>query len=413
MKCIVCGKQSNRILCDECIKTATEELCYKIAQYNYNNSDNDLWRELSEELDKPYMFKDYAFEVAELIGGSRVDFIKINCMNMRSSDLGIFKEYYDYLLETEEQLLTNDNLTEDEKDLIRALVFEIYVSRKQWDKVDESINQIHIDGKFLEPLLIIADYYIKIRNYEHAEQILLEGKDTYTNETDIKRIETLLEDCNARRSGTKKHWKPNKADEIKNFYEYLDKQGIEHEVQGNGSKKNKINLKDFKPFIYLEDSVPNTYVALWLTTEFYQKQREIVEINAVRISDGEIKDQYHSFVKPVNTPKSVKKIDPNDLLNAQPIRNVFPTFLEFLRNDIIAIAGAEEQCKYLSRLARYSMMDHIDNLIFDVIAYYEDNSDDFDLYTRESLLSKFDLSEGNGGMEKALVTAQLIEKIRE
>ena len=70
------------------------------------------------------------------------------------------------------------------------------------------------------------------------------------------------------------------------------------------------------------------------------KQREAVEINAVRIAEGKIIDEYHSFVKPVSTPKSFQHINPEDLGSALPIRDVFPGFLTYLKDDIVAIGDA-------------------------------------------------------------------------
>lgn len=412
MKCLLCGKESKKVLCGSCVDKADEELCYKIISYDYYNSDNDLWKQISEELEKTYLFKDYALEVADLIGGTRSDFIKILCFNKRTSYVGVPKDCREFVLSHADGLLSNDSLDSAEKNMIRSLVLGIYTAEKDWNKSYDLVEKIEFDDRFLEPYLIVADYWIKLRDYETAQNLLHESTTIFTNVNDSQRIYFMLKDCNERQSGAKKPWKPSKAEEIKEYYAFLDEHDIQHDIPGSGGKKNKVNQKDFKPYQYHSGSIPGTYVALWLTSEFYVKQREVVEINAIRVNAGKEVERFHSFVKPVNTIKSYKYVDPNDLVNAKAIKEVFPEFLSFLGDDVIAIAGVEEQSNYLSRLARYTMMDHIDNPIFDVVAYGEDLSDDFDLYTRDTILEKYGLKEGKNGMEKADVTVKLIEKMR-
>lgn len=411
MKCLLCGLESDKVLCESCQSNASEELCYKIIRYDYYNSDNDLWKEISDSLEKKYMFKDYALDVADFIDETRSVFVKIYCMNKKSSYIGVPKDYREYVLSHVDQLLQNDSLSPEEKNLVLSLTFEIYIAQKNWDKADGYKEIIRFDDRFIDPYLIVADYNIKIRDYNRAEEVLQNCIDTFNGRESVQSAFQLLEDCNSRKTGTKKHWKPSKAEEITEFNNYLDKLGIEYEKSSHG-KKNKILLKDFKPLNYYSGSMPSEYVAVWFTSEFYVKQREVVEINGIRVRDGKCIDEFHSFVKPINSLKRIKYVSPDDLDSAEPIINVFPRFVDYLGGDIIAIAGVEEQTKYLSRLARYSMMDHFDNEIFDVIAYGEDLSEDFDLYTRDTLLGKYGLKDGENGIEKAKVTYELIEKMR-
>ncbi len=412
MKCIICGKQAEKILCKVCIENANEELCYKICDYDYYNSDNDLWKELSDGLEKPYLFKNYAFDVADLIGKERSEFIKINIANRKSPYLGVPKDYRDNLLNNEKKLLVNDALNETEKNLIKALVLEVNVSRKNWDKVYSSVDDIKLDKVYVEPYLILADYYTKIRKYEMAKEILEKSKEIFKDNKSVYRINSAIKECDERYSGTKKPWKPGKSEEIREFEAFLDKIGVEYETRKahkSGAKK-KIAEKDFKPYNYFEGEIPNQYVVLWMTSEFYLKRREIVEINAYRVCNGKIIDDFHSFVKPLNTIRKIENVNPKDIEDAKHIREVFPEFLEYLGDDVIAVAGFVEQKQYLSRLARYSMMDSIENKVFDVVEYGEDVLDD--AFTRESLLRRLGLEEGKTGLEKAKVTMKMVEKIR-
>ena len=137
-------------LCPSCIHKADEDLCYRIINYDYYNSDNDLWKEISDELEKTYLFKDYALDVADLIGGSRSDFIKVLCFNKRSSSVGVPKDCREFVLSHMDELLSNDSLDSAEKNMVRALVLGVYVAEKDWNKSYELVDKIEYDKRFLE-----------------------------------------------------------------------------------------------------------------------------------------------------------------------------------------------------------------------------------------------------------------------
>ena len=413
MKCLLCGKESNKIVCNSCVGLVDEDLCYRIIKFNYEISDNEIWKSLAEKLEKTYMFRDYAFEVAEFLADDRKDFVKIQCMNLRTSYLGVPKEFRDYMMSHYEEVLNNENVTENEKNLVRALVLEVYLAQKKWDDAYQYVDQIGFDSEFLEPYLIVAEYYLRIRDYDRAIEILDTAKESFNDERDLYRIEDKISDCTKRKEGAKKHWKPTTAAEIEEYKRFLDWIDVEYETPKHSGKKNKVLERDFKDFNYYEEvDAPDRYVALWITTEYYPKQREIVEISAVRVENGGIKDEYHSFVKTINTPKNYNHVNPDELKGARTIKEVFPEFLSYLGDDIVAIADVDKQNTHISRLARYSMMDCFENKIFDVVMYGEDVLDDDKIYDRESLLKKYNVQEGNNGMEKAKATMTLLEKIR-
>uniref|UniRef100_I5AX20 Uncharacterized protein n=1 Tax=Eubacterium cellulosolvens (strain ATCC 43171 / JCM 9499 / 6) TaxID=633697 RepID=I5AX20_EUBC6 len=414
MRCLLCGNEIDEgAVCDACAPKVTEELCYKVAQYDYKEPDDELWANIISALEKPYKFRNFSQDLAEHTVEERKTFVRIQCMNLSNktnkNSLGVPKNE-DFVVQHEAECEQNPALTESEKNLVKALLLGYYVSNKSWDLIEDILNKVVTDETFVEPYLILADYYMKIRDYEKATAILEEAKGIFISENDQERISSWIDDIDQRKDGKKKAWIPKAWEDIYFFYQYLDKLGVEHLRLGNN--KEKINEADFKPFIrYEKGEVPNVYVAVWFTTEYYLKVKETVEINAVRVSDGEIKE-YHSFVYPLNMPKKPKYVKEDDIKSAPLIKDAFGEFMQFVGNDVLAIAGFDEQKKYLSRLARYSMMDHIDNEIFDVVEYGEDISDDFSSYTRSTLLEKYNVNEGTTGMEKAEATMRLVEKMR-
>ena len=66
-KCLICGKSiSEGIVCEECKTKVTEELCQKVAVFDYLNPDNDLWASIAEKLESSYKFREYSLELAGL-----------------------------------------------------------------------------------------------------------------------------------------------------------------------------------------------------------------------------------------------------------------------------------------------------------------------------------------------------------
>lgn len=415
MKCLICGNTvKDHIICNECHGKVTEELCYSIAKYNYIEPDNSLWAEIISQLEAPYKFRDLSLELAEYIKDARKSFVQIQCMNlMNSTGIGVSKRFREFVISNEPDCESNGCLSAEEKNLAKAILLSCYVSNYEWDKIKDIPNSIETDKVFIDTSLILADYYMKVYDYESALMILGKAKDIFKSESDQERLTTAISDCRNRQDGIKKAWRPSKREDIETFYTYLDSIGVNHSSIGN-DKKSKIRESDFKAFTrYEESELPDRYVALWITSEFFMKVDEAVEINAIRVINGQIDGEFHSFVRPVNKPKKSVHVKEEDYLNAPLISEVFPTFLTFIQDNIIASAGFDEQKKLLSRLARYSMMDHISNMILDVVEYGEDQSDDFVTYTRTTLLEKYDVSEGVSGMEKAEATMHLVEKMRE
>ena len=90
---------------------------------------------------------------------------------------------------------------------------------------------------------------------------------------------------------------------------------------------------------------PSTYVVIDIeTTGRSPKYDEIIELSAIRVSEGVITDQFSSLVQP--TPKHdgtyldnfivhLTGITDNMLASAPRIIDILPNYIEFLSNDIL------------------------------------------------------------------------------
>ena len=413
MRCLVCGIEIDEgIVCQACQEKITEEMCFKVAQYDVFKPDNRIWEDVIRRLDNRYSFRNYSLELADYIPGDRKNFVKIYCMKLlRKTDLSVLKKDQDEVITKAEICENSSSLSDEEKNLIRAILLGLYLNNRDWDNVSRLYKEVNASGGYFEPYFVLSNYYMKIRNYDKSVQILNEAK-TAVSAENLRWIDELIEECNVRKAGKKQHYKPEKRADIIEFYKYLDSIGIEHETLGN-DKRGKVREKDFKPLHrYERSNLPDNYVAFWITSEFYVRSNEPVEMSAVKVENGVITGKFHEYMKPINKPKNPKYVSEELYLNAPPISEVFPRFLEFAEGGILASVGFYEQHKMLSRLARYSQMDEIYNEILDVIEFYDSNTDDLETYTRESILEKYEISEGNNGEEKAVSSYELIEKMR-
>ena len=108
--------------------------------------------------------------MADLIGGSRSDFIKVLCFNKRSSSVGVPKDCREFVLSHMDELLSNDSLDSAEKNMVRALVLGVYVAKKDWNKSYELVDKIEYDKRFLELCGFFCFYRINRQSVVECSQ---------------------------------------------------------------------------------------------------------------------------------------------------------------------------------------------------------------------------------------------------
>ena len=89
-------------------------------------------------------------------------------------------------------------------------------------------------------------------------------------------------------------------------------------------------------------------------------------------------------------------------------------FFAFVSNDVLVSTGAlGNQAKIISRAARYAGMKEIKNEFYDILDLAADVSADFDLEnnTREYLLNRFSIEEGQTALEKAKINKKLYDEL--
>ncbi|WGS64167.1 PolC-type DNA polymerase III [Marinitoga aeolica] len=92
------------------------------------------------------------------------------------------------------------------------------------------------------------------------------------------------------------------------------------------------------------------------TTGFDPNVEEIIEIGAVKIENGEIKEVFHKMIKPnKNVPQKIQEITgiTNEMLENSPsIEEILPEFMEFITDSVLVAHNANFDYRFLRRWAK-------------------------------------------------------------
>jgi DNA polymerase-3 subunit alpha (Gram-positive type) len=108
-----------------------------------------------------------------------------------------------------------------------------------------------------------------------------------------------------------------------------------------------INMKSCKEII-----IPESYVVFDLeTTGFSPEYAEIIEIGTVRVENGQIKDSFQTYVKPLKyIPREITALTGITAAmteNAPEIDTALPKFISFIKDDILVAHNASFDCRFI------------------------------------------------------------------
>ncbi len=106
-----------------------------------------------------------------------------------------------------------------------------------------------------------------------------------------------------------------------------------------------------------DNLLDSTFVVIDLeTTGFDAEYAEVIDIAAVRVEGGVITEKFSSLVYPgFFIPERIRKLTgiTNAMLVGQPrIEEVFPRFLDFIKDDILVGHFIEQDIKFLDKYSR-------------------------------------------------------------
>ncbi len=422
MQCLNCGKENEHLLCTACLsEKVLGEIYDEIRLYKPETCTNEYVRAYVEGFENPYASRDHLPEIFKLFDESVTEFYYCRYYKLVRDERfeEAAKTYFD-----------SHDMEEDKTQLVLCDLLDSYLRndfvkpRKWCEMISDSENIC------CELYYRAAQYFSMVGDYDKAEKLINssiqkcqdESYDRfliYTREKEIESLEKLRVDNERYR--TKKPYWPATEERRRAVAAIYDEKGIVY--PRISSKPQKVKENEFTPISEYMDDVPVEYCAFWCAESFsISAAKGIYQIAAVKVRDGKITEEFQSFVRPWDgtaAKKSAAKeagVDIDVINAAEDVDLVMKKFFDFVEDDILVSTGAlGNQAKLISRAARYTGKNKIENEFFDLLDYAADVSEEFDMQnnTREYLLKRFELDEGKDSLEKAKKNVFILEKLKE
>lgn len=152
------------------------------------------------------------------------------------------------------------------------------------------------------------------------------------------------------------------------------------------------------------------------TTGLYNRTCKIIEIGAVKVRNGEIIEEFSSFVNPNEhlSDEIVKltKIDDKMLQNAKPINSVLDEFLEFVGDGVLVAHNANFDIGFINKNKMDLKNEHLDNPFIDTIGLARMLRSDLKNYKLDTVAQayKVTLNNHHRAVYDAQCTAQIFIK---
>ena len=445
--CICCGKEYDGCLCEVCAgKTDIEDLCNKIITYNPGIVDNPnadpIWEKVAAEMTYPSYFRNVAYAVADFLPSPRKEWQKIHSIvmdyaRMPRASKKWFYQVYDKIIDSKE-------LSETEKIRLKGLRLEALYQDYRYNEANElALDLLDHRLDVWQTAYVIAEFFCQTRRYDEAEDAMSVGRTLACDNTvAIRAFDDLLEKHEKRRAasdaGKKGEYLPNpkegKAEAIEKYKEFMISIGIDVNVlpaksSGRGRYPIPIPKGEYPELVETRDSSFDSFVAFDLeTTGKHPSTDAIIEIGAIRVVNGEIKETkefvFQEFVKPFkqSVPSFVTEltgITKEDVKDARQMWEVVPDFMKFVGDDIlVGYNSVNFDGQFIQRAGRYSNQiytnKHFDvwryaNELKDIIGYKGEN---FKLGTVGDFLG-IKNPKAHRALADAITTARIFLKLKE
>lgn len=393
-KCLVCGKTSEKWICKECASKADiDALCNEVIAYIPRRADNRkanaIWEELATSLEDTERFSKYAYELADELPSPRKEYQKIH---------SIVEEYPCVAKANREKLLEIygsmdvEALSEWEKNRVKGLILEIYLSSYQYEKAEEIAAELaELADLPWQAYYVTADFYDKTRRYDVAEQIVRNASVQYKDdERALHELNKVIVSCGKHRLASengKNEFMPSPREDkekaVSNYINFMCSLGID--IQKPTKAPTPIPVDSYPEPVLIDKADFDSFVAYdFETTGFSPSVDAIIEIGAIKVVDGKVEEAkefiFSEFVKPYKKSLTSKVteitgITKDDLKNARQMWEVIPEFMEFVGDaTLVGYNNATFDSKFLARAGRYSNI-VISNPNFDVLRYLRCNKE--------------------------------------
>ena len=390
-KCIVCGKDSQSWICDECAVN-DEQLCSLIVEllnYKPGVGDNALWDQIALDFEGQVDFREIALVLSEKIASPLREYYRAICLAGGRDYLPKNEREWICHLMSKTDIL--ESLSVSERDLLKGFALSAYFSDYAYEEAENLAKELSTREMLpRKTYCILGDFYTKTRRYEKAQSLLNQAMVVFeANEEDKKAITKALLDTLNRKNRAeegKSEYMPNPKENTqeirKKYVAFLEKMGIEINTEALATRRAipKPIVSDMYPDVEeIRRADFNSFVAFDLkTTGLSPKMDCIVQIGAIKVINGQIVDSeeyiFDELVKPYKKTISEKiteltGISNEDVKCAREMWEVFPDFIKFCDGlNLVGYNSVDFDSKFLIRAGRYSNL-IMENKVFDVMHY--------------------------------------------
>lgn len=424
--CFNCAKECEDVICGDCLKTADMEgLCKRILDYDTQSLSDYTLDKAAAGLMNESNIRLAVFRLCEFLPGGKKLYYRM--LSIKGKGSFIPKAAGAWFFESAPEMLSSDELSEEQKQTVEGLLLSSYMNEYRYDEAEKTAQRLCTYGTYSTDVgMKLGDYFIRTRRYDKADEILNKLLAVCTDETKREYINQSLEDSQKRRLGKAKggiaEYLPAAYENRLKYKSFLETLGIEVFVPEPKAKKvipKPMEEADYPEFADERKAGFQSFVAYDVeTTGLNPKFDSIIEIGAVKVRDGVITERFQRFAKPFKKSISEKiteltGITADMVKDADDMWNVFGEFADFVGDDILV--GYNNRLfdnKFLMRAGRYANR-IMKNSSFDVMFLAADMKDKLSM--DKSRISLGELSEKlgieNPQAHRALADAETTAKV--
>lgn len=436
--CVKCGKDTNFCLCESCRQeTDIEKLCLDIISFRPGTGENELWERICAGMHSPCNFRNIVFALSDGLPTPRKEYLRILALAGDSSNIP--KASRPWFYETYESIRNEAGLIETERNRLHGIAVGAYYMDYEYNTADELASVLcAADDIPWQAYYNLAEFYTITRRYDSADEVIEDSLTRFAGDPFIVQTMQNRAAKNAaqrKKSETgKQEYMPNpkeNRDETRQKYiNYLASIGIEATMPEPAQKaKNVIPRDQYPSPVEIRETDFDTFVAFDLeTTGRSSKIDSIIEIGAVKVSDGQVVETaeftFQELVKPLDHKKVTPEITEltgitnEEVYTARPIWEVLPDFMKFVGDAVLlGFNCVAFDSRFMVRAGRYSNL-IIENRYFDVMRYADRFKDKLGLDKQKVSLSELaevldiENPHAHRALADAITTAKIFLKLK-
>lgn len=438
-KCIVCGKESDRCLCESCAAVADlERLCGDIIAYSPARGENPLWDSIAAEMKSPYNFKNLAFALSADLPTPKREYWQI--LSLCGTRTDIFKSSRPWFYGAFERAVSVEGLSAAEKNRLYGLALDTYY--KDYRYVDAEKIAVVLRGEPELPwqcFYSLAEYYTTTRRYDLADEVIGACLKQYAGDDYVLQKMQGLSGANAKQrekalTGEQEYLPfptENRGEVRKRYADFMATIGIEVSLPTPRVRADSDPIPEdqYPNPVETRDTDLESFVAFDLeTTGRNPTYDSIIEIGAVRVVGEEVVETeefcFRELVHPLDSKKVSMEVEAltgitnDDVKTARTVQEVLPDFMKFVGDSVLVGFNCMAfDSKFMVRAGRYSHI-LIENRYFDVMRFAEDFRDRLGLgpkkFSLEDLAEKLEIANprAHRALADAITTARAFIELK-